>query len=965
MRYVALILIGLIALPAMGHSQSGDNDLELIIQANKKTKRLFYQGRLHEAMILAGRAHMQAHMKLGENHVETINSMSILASLHQSRGNYSIAENLFLKVLKSFRRELGKTEPLTLTAMNNLGMLYRATGQTDKAEPLLREVLLQREHALGDRHPKTLNSMNNIAGLYDAMMLYDLAEKYYHRAFDGYRQLSENRSLGALLVANNLGSFYQRQLRFTEAEKFYQFALSGYENLLGERSPDRLRTLGNLAGLYLVQERYEKAERYLKQVLRAYKKHFGQQLIAINNVANNLGFLYEKQQRFQLAKVYYRQALAGFKKSYGQENLITNFTMINLASVHAQQGDWDEALKLFDQGTKGYVKLSTITGASPPARKSLTIAQSHSLVFKNYLRAAFRQARKKAEQHKALSRSAFMRVQWIGGQHASAALSQMALRFAAGKGQLSNLVRERQDLVKLWRNENERYLTISGQQANRSENELQKIIRVQLNGIKRKIAEIDRILLTDFPAYFSLVHPRALSLAGVQKNLLSDEALVYFIDTPKWIKASEESFIWVVTKDDVKWYRSSLGTEGLTMAVEALRCGLDGVSWNDKAKAADCQNLLKTDYDRADYRRGRPLPFDTALAHKLYKDLFAPAESLIKGKRLLLVPSGPLTSLPFQVLLTNEPDKGMAMKDMAWLIKGHHLTVLPSVASLNDLRRNASVSKAAKPFIGFGNPLLIGDKETDRRAFKVRSCDFKRPVDLKKQEVVDFSLRGGLSRYYRGGQADVGKLRRMSPLPETADELCAVAQVLQGEAGAVRLGKDATETVVKQLSGEGTLKNARIVHFATHGLLAGETEELLKAKAEPALVLTPPDDGKENDIDDGLLTASEITQLKLDADWVILSACNTAGGEKPGAVPMSGLAKAFFYAGARALLVSHWYVNSKAAVQLITKSFAALKTDKALGRAGALRSAMRQLIKEPTTAHPEYWAPFIVVGEGH
>ena len=105
--------------------------------------------------------------------------------------------------------------------------------------------------------------------------------------------------------------------------------------------------------------------------------------------------------------------------------------------------------------------------------------------------------------------------------------------------------------------------------------------------------------------------------------------------------------------------------------------------------------------------------------------------------------------------------------------------------------------------------------------------------------------------------------------------------------------------------------------------------------------------------------------LKLDADWVILSACNTAAGDSVGGAAFSGLARAFFYAGARELLVSHWYVDSKATVALITKSFDALKADPKIGRAEALRRAMTTLIAAGgRTAHPSAWAPFVVVGEG-
>ena len=206
-------------------------------------------------------------------------------------------------------------------------------------------------------------------------------------------------------------------------------------------------------------------------------------------------------------------------------------------------------------------------------------------------------------------------------------------------------------------------------------------------------------------------------------------------------------------------------------------------------------------------------------------------------------------------------------------------------------------------------------------------------------------------------------MQRQPPLPETADELCAVARLLGAPESAVYLGAAATERTIKGLSAGGTLGNARFVHFATHGLLASETEDVARAKAEPALLLTPPAQASEED--DGLLTASEVAQLKLDADWVILSACNTAAGEKLDADALSGLARAFFYAGSRTLLASHWYVDSESAVALVTKTFGELSARPGTGRAEALRRAMLALIDQGgRTAHPANWAPFVVVGEG-
>ena len=146
----------------------------------------------------------------------------------------------------------------------------------------------------------------------------------------------------------------------------------------------------------------------------------------------------------------------------------------------------------------------------------------------------------------------------------------------------------------------------------------------------------------------------------------------------------------------------------------------------------------------------------------------------------------------------------------------------------------------------------------------------------------------------------------MPQLPDTADELNAVAKDLGVAASDIHLGSDASETTVKR----APLADYGIVYFATHGLVAGD----VKGLAEPSLALSIPKQPSE--LDDGLLTASEVAQLKLNADWVVLSACNTIAGDRPGAEALSGLARSFFYAGARALLVSHWAVDSEAATRL-------------------------------------------------
>ena len=339
------------------------------------------------------------------------------------------------------------------------------------------------------------------------------------------------------------------------------------------------------------------------------------------------------------------------------------------------------------------------------------------------------------------------------------------------------------------------------------------------------------------------------------------------------------------------------------------------------------------------------------------------------------MPSGALTQLPFEVLVTAKPDDKLprfeAYKKAAWLGQRQAISVLPSVGSLKALRA-AKASGSPEPFAGFGNPLLTGVDGTDKSAWDKQECG--KPAPPKRSRIA--SIVASIASLFRGGTVNVEDLRRQPPLPETADELCAVGRGLgvpeSGLSKAVYLGERATVSKVKALSASGGLARARVVHFATHGLLAGETAMFAKAKAEPALLLTPPAEASEED--NGLLTASEVAQLNLNADWVVMSACNTAGGSAEGAEALSGLARAFFYAGARALLVSHWAVDSEAAVAITTGAVNAMKAEPGIGRAEALRRAEAVLIAKGAVkypngetkdfSHPSIWAPFVLVGNG-
>ena len=218
----------------------------------------------------------------------------------------------------------------------------------------------------------------------------------------------------------------------------------------------------------------------------------------------------------------------------------------------------------------------------------------------------------------------------------------------------------------------------------------------------------------------------------------------------------------------------------------------------------------------------------------------------------------------------------------------------------------------------------------------------------------------------RTQEVDSADLARLPRLPDTADEVRGIALELNADLTRdVFTGAQANEHVAKTMD----LSGRRVIAFATHGLVPGD----LNGLRQPALALTAPK--VAGVAGDGLLTMAEILALKLDADWVVLSACNTAAAGGAGAEAVSGLGRAFFYAGTRALLVSNWPVETTSAKALTTDLFRRQAEDPGLTRAEALRRAMLALLDGPghvnaegktvfSYAHPIFWAPFTLVGDG-
>jgi CHAT domain-containing protein len=544
-------------------------------------------------------------------------------------------------------------------------------------------------------------------------------------------------------------------------------------------------------------------------------------------------------------------------------------------------------------------------------------------------------ARTRGDDGEWAARETFALADAIRGQSVQRALSAASARTSTDDPALASLVREEQDLTKRVSAQlgtlNNVLVLPSGQRDDNVVKALQASIAKLRGDLDKARADIAK----RFPRYADLIDPKPPSVDEIKEVLKPDEALLSFYF------GRDVGFVWAVPKDGkVAFAAINAGAGDLEKRILRLREALE-------PQAATIAEIP---------------PFDLRLAYELYEQLLKPVEpGWQSAKSLIVVTNGALGLLPLSLLPTAPATVADGIgplfagyRNVAWLARTHAVSMVPSAAGLRTLRQMPAGSSSREPMIGFGDPVFSKQQAKAVQVAAAQATITTRGMPLERRSSP--KLDG----------VDSAELAQLPALPDTADELTAIAQVLGADpAKALLLGVKANEQSVKTAD----LSKYKIVIFATHGLAAGE----LNGLTQPALALTAPEvAGIEGD---GLLTMEEIISLKLDADWVVLSACNTGAAAGAGAEAASGLGQAFFYAGARALLVTNWSVDSQSARDITSELFRRQTANPALSRSEALRQSTMALLdgkgftdpKGATLfayAHPLFWAPYSIIGDG-
>ncbi len=526
------------------------------------------------------------------------------------------------------------------------------------------------------------------------------------------------------------------------------------------------------------------------------------------------------------------------------------------------------------------------------------------------------------------------------------ALGESSARAASlADPQLAELVRQEQDAAKKNKSLKAAYYNAVAAKGGGQDRELTDLEN-NIHALTAARASILARIATEFPKYSGYVKPQPPSIAAVQARLGTTEALLSIWTLEK------KTCVWVIPPTGRPAFGVvDLGRQALAEKVNRLRQSL-------KPDAGLLSDIPA---------------FDTETAYSLYAQLLEPIAGAWRGATdLIVVVKGPLDQLPLGVLPTapvslsgEDAVRFDSYRAVPWLIKRFSITRLPSAAALLTLRSLPAADANREAFIGFGDPVFNPEQlETAGRPparLARRGSVGKAAIQIRGIRVTEEGLLDN---------ADITSvgLEQLNRLPDTAIEIRDIADSLGADHNRdIYLGVDASEANVKAR----TLSHKKIVAFATHALLPGDIDGL----AQPALAFSSPDvTGKA---EDGLLTMGEVLALKLDADLVVLSACDSGAAEGGGAEAVSGLGRAFFYSGARALLVTMWPVETTSANKLTTGLFRLRAREGSLPWARALQQSMLELIDDPGLRHPDgsvaaryahplFWGAFVVVGDsGH
>jgi CHAT domain-containing protein/Tfp pilus assembly protein PilF len=950
---------------------------------------------------------------LGEKHIDVAKSYNNIGINYYNKYEYDKALEYLFKSSQLYIEILGEKNPYLIQSYYNIGALYSPKGEYDKALEYHFKSLQIRKEIAGEKHPDVATSYNEIGIIYNYKCEYDKALEYYLKALQIRKEILGENHPDVAACYNNVGMVFEEKSEYDKALEYYLMALQIDKGILGEKHPDVATCYNNIGMLYVDKGEYDKAMEYLLEALQIDKEIFGEKHRNTAFDYNGVGYVYYSKGEYDKALEYMVKALQIRKEILGEKHPEVAASYNNIGNIYIDKGEHDKALEYhlkalqirkeihgekhphlalsynnlgviclnmgeYDKALEYYQK--EVTSCLYDYNDTINVYNTPTIrkyLDWNYLLQALQEKAKIiADINKPLYNLSCTKRKGIALSHFQVCDTLIDIT--------RKEINKQSDKLALGERANHIY-----------EDAVDLLTTIQPSNTSnsaKTITDNDRNLAF----YFSeknkssvlleaLAGQEAQKYAGIPDSLLQDEHNLK-IDIAFYTKKLAEPEILdstqVVLYQD-RLFRRNRSYDSLITVFEKQFPNYHNLKYNNKPAAVkDIQELLDEKTALISYFTGdstitiftltkgnfkvQKIPIMTSLndsivwfrygltkfsprmqeyyrrlGFKLYQQLFPDNASIgRKIKNLVIIPDGSLSTVPFESLLTeNYTGDINEYKKYPYLVKKYKISYSYSanLFYLTFSREASSTIEMTKlnDWLAFAP---VFDKSGDQN-LSMSSRELQKQLNWLKTD----SMMINRSLFDRG---------YIAPLPATEEETEAVFKLydVNNLKAKVLLHNDASEGYIKS----GELEHYKALHFATHGFVNSEKPEL------SGLLLAQDTTGKE----DGVLYSGEIYNLKLNADVVVLSACETGLGKIQKGEGIIGLTRALLYAGAKNIVVSLWRVADESTSDLMVDFYKNnLESKDARSYSEALRDAKLKMINEGKFAHPYFWSPFILIGK--
>jgi CHAT domain-containing protein/tetratricopeptide (TPR) repeat protein len=897
------------------------------------------------------------HNKLGEMHPRVAMSYLLMGNNYVYEGDYDQAATFYRKALSIQLVKLGKGHADVASSYSNLGITYYYKGDYGRAREFFEKALPIFLEVFGEDHFNVARTYNNMGNIFADTGDLDQALDYYNKALTITLEVFGEEHSNVAFFYDNIGSIHAEKGNYNRALSFYEKAVSIFVDAFGEDFSRLATVYLNMGNTYSEKGDYNQALLFHQKALSIDSAIYGEAHPFLATDYLNIGQVYSKKADYEKALAFYNKALSIRLAAFGELNPDVAFCYNNIAEMYQNKGDYSRAIDSYSEAI--HANVPGFANQSPYLNPPLENVLSETVLLSSLFGKAramvdffvMRPGENMQDLEAAVStyqhaselidriRSGYKAQGsklFLGAEAANiydnaikAALKlfnisddsqhlETAFLFAE-KGKFGILLdalseAEAKQFVGISDSllEKERQLRIDLTYYDDSLLEEQllgeaadsvKIVKLQNSAfnMKRSYEALLQQFESDYPDYYNLKYQvKTASVKEIQQQIVdANSAMVeYFV-------GEDSIFVFTITPE--QFDITSVAKDALfEETVQQLR-----------------EAVTQQNYEQY-----------TTAAYRLYQTLLQPVEASLFAEKLIIIPDGSLNYVPFEALLTESIGENSGIKDysvLPFLIKKHAVSYAYSATLLLETlrRQKEEVSRdylACAPVFPDGIPAKTRGAElvTAHRALDSTRSLGGNSLPASREEVLGiqelFNKRAGIFERWFGSKT------------------------------AVYLEKDATEEKLKSAGAD----NYRYVHFSTHGFV-NESEPKLSG-----LILTPQDDTGVTE--DGILYLGEVYNFSLNADLVVLSACETGLGKIARGEGLIGLTRGFLYAGAQNLLVSLWQVNDASTANLMMDFYNSMLDGKS--KSTALREAKLALMESDSKyARPYYWAPFVLIGK--